>query len=141
MAKLGLIREFQTAQGVADDDLWLQSLDLAYHHLDPDNGLYFGLEQTGTMRGIPSEEAVLLAASQPPETTRALIRGRCIQKFGPAVVSAQWDHVTLQGSRGLIRISLLDLFAPADVSRYRDAVEAAASPDELQLRLHLPSHA
>lgn len=135
VAKYTLIREFQEAQGVADDDAWLQSLDLAYHHLDPDQGLYAGLEQAGAMLGVPAEENVRRAAHHPPDTTRALIRGLCIQKFGPAVLSAQWDHVTLEGRRGPVRISLLDLFASEDLSRYRLAVEKAKFPDEISTLL------
>ena len=47
VAKLALIREFQGAQNIADDDPWLRSLDLEYHRLDLEEGLYYGLEQSG----------------------------------------------------------------------------------------------
>jgi proteasome accessory factor A len=137
VAKRELIGAFQAAQSIADDDPWLQSLDLEYHRLDPEHGLHLGLEQAGEVRGMPSEDAVRRALAAPPETTRALIRGLCIQKFGPRVVSAQWDHVTLQGRTGPIRISLLDLFASSEVSRYRSAVEQARFPDELPALLKL----
>ncbi len=136
-AKRALIRDFQKAQGLAEDDPWLQSLDLEYHRLDPDQGLYFGLEQSGGLRGIPPEDAVKRALHFPPESTRALIRGLCIQRFGPAVLSAQWDHVTLSGISGPIRISLLDLFASSEVARYRAAVETARFPDEIPALLRL----
>lgn len=137
VAKHALIRQFQQAQGVAEDDPWLQSLDLAYHRLDPEEGLYFGLEQAGAIRGVPAEEDVRRAEHHPPETTRALIRGLCIQKFGSAVISAQWDHVTLEGRTGPVCISLLDLFASETVSRYRVAVEKARFPDEIPTLLNL----
>ncbi|MBN8247869.1 MAG: proteasome accessory factor PafA2 family protein [Verrucomicrobia bacterium] len=137
VAKRELIRGFQAAESVADDDPWLRSLDLAYHLLDPDNGLYFGLEQSGCVRGVPDAAAVARAGIQPPESTRALIRGACIQRFGDAVASAQWDHVTLQGRGGPVRLSLLDLFAPEDIRRYHAAVMRAASPEELQSLLNL----
>lgn len=137
VAKRELIREFQAAKSLSDDDPWLRSLDLAYHHLDSAEGLYFGLEQAGAMRGVPDEEAVRQAAGHPPKTTRALIRGDCIRKFGSAVVSAQWDHVTLQGTRGPVKVSLLDLFAPLDIQRYHSALMRASSPDELQILLNL----
>jgi proteasome accessory factor PafA2 len=135
VAKFALLREFQSAENVADDDPWLRSLDLAYHLLDPEHGLYFGLERAGLMRGVPSEAAVLHAVQQPPRTTRAYVRGRCVQKFGAAVQSAQWDHVTLQGCEWPLKISLLDLFASDEVLRYGRAVDAAGSPDELRTLL------
>jgi proteasome accessory factor A len=133
VAKLALVREFQASQNLRDDDPWLRSLDLEYHRLDVAEGLYYGLEQTNAMLGSPEEAAVWHAVSQPPKTTRAYVRGRCIQKFAALVVAAQWDHITLQGSNGPIKISLLDLFAPEDILRYGSAIDAASTPDDLRM--------
>ncbi|MBI3878383.1 MAG: proteasome accessory factor PafA2 family protein, partial [Verrucomicrobia bacterium] len=123
---------FQAAQHIADDDPWLQALDLEYHRLDPGAGLYYGLEKSGAMLGVPDEAAVQRAVFEPPLTTRAFVRGKCIQKFTDAVVSAQWDHLTLEDEHGLVKISLMDLFAPEDLLRYRQAVDAARAPDDLR---------
>lgn len=132
VAKLMLVREFQAAEQLSDDDPWLRSLDLAYHLLDEDEGLYAGLEAGGMMQGVPSSESVQGALSLPPRDTRAWIRGRCISKFPEAVVSAQWDHVTLRTASGHLRISLMDLFAPEDILRYAQCVERAVKPEDLQ---------
>ena len=72
------------------------------------------------------------AVTQPP-TTRATVRGKCIQKFAAFVTAAQWDHITLQGRDGPIKISLLDLFAPEDVLRFSRAIDAARAPDDLRI--------
>jgi proteasome accessory factor A len=132
VAKLGLVRDFQKAQNLSDDDPWLQSLDLEYHRLDLAEGLYYGLEQSGAMLEVPEEGAVRRAVTQPP-TTRATVRGRCIQKFASSVIAAQWDHITLQGTDGPVKISLVDLFAPEDVLRYGRVIDAARSPDDLRI--------
>jgi Pup amidohydrolase len=137
VAKLSLVQQFQEAQSLTDDDPWIQSVDLEYHRLDFAEGLYYGLEQTGAMRGVPDEAAVRNAVSNPP-LTRAYVRGKCIQKFATSVISAQWDHITLQGADGPIRISLLDLFAPAEIAHYAKAVDAARSPDDLRLIGNVP---
>jgi proteasome accessory factor PafA2 len=131
VAKLAMVREFQAAQDLAADDPWLRSFDLEYHRLDFGEGLYFGLEQSGAMRGVPSENAVRDAIKHPP-FSRAYVRGKCIQKFANHVTSAQWDHITLQGSHGPIKISLLDLFAPEEIVRYAKTINAARSPDDLR---------
>ncbi|MEW6159980.1 MAG: proteasome accessory factor PafA2 family protein, partial [Verrucomicrobiota bacterium] len=138
VAKWSLVRSFQEAQQLSDEDPWLQSLDLEYHRLDTREGLYYGLEQSGEMLGVPEENRVRQAITEPPRTTRAYVRGRCIQKFPAAIVSAQWDHVTLQGSHGLIKISLLDLFAPEEILHYANCVDAAQSPDDLQSLGNVP---
>jgi proteasome accessory factor A len=132
VAKLGLIRDFQSSQNLSSNDPWLQSLDLEYHRLDREHGLYFGLEQAGSILGAPEEMAVRRAISEPPRTTRAYVRGRCIQKFAPAVISAQWDHITLQGTHGPLKVSLLDVFTPAEVMARAKVIDAAKCPDDLQ---------
>ena len=131
VAKLGMIRSFQQEQKLADNDPWLQSLDLEYHRLDKDEGLYLGLEQSGQFIGIPDSGRVREAITEPPRSTRAFVRGKCIQKFPQAVIAAQWDHVTLQTSRGALKISLLDLFDPGAIAAVGAAIEAAASADDL----------
>lgn len=131
VAKLALVREFQATQHLADDDPWLRSFDLEYHRLDFGEGLYYALEQSGSIRGVPPEAAVRDAIKHPP-FSRAYVRGKCIQKFANYVTSAQWDHITLQGSDGPIKISLLDLFAPDEIVRYAKTVNAARSPDDLK---------
>ncbi|MEO7299048.1 MAG: proteasome accessory factor PafA2 family protein [Verrucomicrobiota bacterium] len=132
VAKLLLIREFQNSQNIADDDSWLQSLDLEYHRLDKDEGLFYGLEQSGLFKRVPSEGAVRAAICWPPLTTRALIRGKCIGKFREAILSAQWDHVTLQGEKGPVKISLLDLFSPTQISHYAQLIDQARTPEDLR---------
>jgi Pup amidohydrolase len=137
VAKLALIREFQAAQSLADDDPWLRSFDLEYHRLDMAEGLYYGLEQSGAIRGVPDETLVREAVTQPP-VTRAYVRGKCIQKFAAAVISAQWDHITLQGNDGPIKISLLDLFAPGEIVHYGQVIDAARTPDDLRIIGNVP---
>jgi len=132
VAKLALIREFQASQRLGNTDPWLQSLDLEYHRLDREAGLYYALEQSGAMRSVPDEALVRRAIAEPPHSTRAYIRGRCIQKFASFVISAQWDHITLQGANGPLKISLLNVFTPDELALYAKTVNAAHCPDDLQ---------
>ena len=138
VAKLAMIREFQEAQKIADDDPWLQSLDLEYSRIDWNEGLYYGLEQSGAMLGKIGFETAQHAMRNPPASTRAYIRGKCIQKFSSAVLAAQWDHITLEGADGPIKISLLDLFAPQEIMHYARAVDAARTPEDLRVLASLP---
>jgi proteasome accessory factor A len=130
VAKRGLLLEFQEARGLAPDDPWLRSLDLEYHRLD-DEGLFRGLEMAGAISEIPDPARVTEAMTLPPATTRALIRGKCVAKFAPQILAAQWDHITLQGSGGPIVISLADLFAPDDIRQISRALDQAERPADL----------
>lgn len=132
VAKRELIREFQAAQNIPDDSPWLRSLDLEYHRLDFTEGLYYALEQQGAMRVSVPEGASSHAMHNPPETTRAAIRGKCVQKFGQAVTSAQWDHIVVESAKGAVKISLLDLFDPAEVTRCIQAIDSASTPEALR---------
>ena len=49
-----------------------------------------------------------------------------------AVLAAQWDHITLEGSAGPIKISLLDLFAPQEILHYSRAVDAAETGPSIE---------
>jgi proteasome accessory factor A len=84
------------------------------------------------MLGVPNDAIVRRAISDPPRTTRAYIRGRCIQKFTASVIAAQWDHITLQGTHGPLKISLLDVFTQQEVLAYAKIVDAATCPDDLE---------
>jgi hypothetical protein len=48
------------------------------------------------------------------------------------VISAQWDHITLQGANGPLKISLLDVFTQDQVRTCSKVVDAAKCPDDLQ---------
>jgi proteasome accessory factor PafA2 len=136
VAKQALIREFQQSQRLNEDDPWLLSLDLEYHRLDPAEGLYYGLEQSGGMQGVPAEKTVMNAITEPPRTTRAYVRGKCIQKFPASILAAQWDHITLDAENGPLKISLLDLFAPETVLHYAKIVDEARTPEDLRPLTH-----
>jgi proteasome accessory factor A len=137
VAKYCLIQEFRDSEGVSEDSPWVRSLDLAYHQLDSEEGLYFGLEQAAQMRSLFTEADVRKAMTHAPTDTRAAVRGGCIRKFPNAILSAQWDHVTLQTLGGPWRLSLMDLFAAPEVLRYLDLIDRASSPDELRTWLNL----
>jgi hypothetical protein len=48
------------------------------------------------------------------------------------VISAQWDHITLQGASGPLKVSLLDVFTQAQIEACSKVVDAAKCPDDLQ---------
>lgn len=132
-AKLHWIREFQNRQGLDHADPWLRSLDLQYHLMEPSEGLFAALESSGEFVGVPNPERIVLALSTPPSGTRAQVRGKLIEKFHARVHAAQWDHVLLEGERGMVRIRLTDLFAPGELTRYLRVIDGARTVDDLRV--------
>jgi len=111
-AKYKLIESFREAEKLEPDNPWLQSLDLAYHLLDREEGLFFGLQSQGNFRSPYPIELITGHCLCPPLTTRAAIRGRCIEKFGSTVQATQWDYILVQGKDKKIELDLRNLFDP-----------------------------
>jgi len=134
-AKYRLIEQFRASEQIAVDDPWLRSLDLSYHLLDRAQGLYYGLLESGAIR-LPFPAVQLQAGIlRAPATTRAALRGGCIEKFGALVESAQWDGVVLKEGRQRIELDLRDIFTLEKVELGRAAIATAKSPADL---LNLP---
>ena len=78
-SKLWLLESFREAEKLEWDDPWLKSLDLEYHNLHPDKGLYFGLLQEGRAPRVTTDSATALAQEHPPRNTRAFGRGEVVR--------------------------------------------------------------
>jgi proteasome accessory factor A len=92
-AKRFLLDAFREAENVSWHDPWMQSLDLAYHNIDWEEGLYYALLNQGQMRRVVSEEQIKDAIFLPPDTTRAFFRGRSVARFNDSISSIQWDEI------------------------------------------------
>jgi proteasome accessory factor PafA2 len=106
VAKKFLLAALQEEEKIAWADPWLQSIDLEYHNLDLDTGLYYELVRQGSMRRVVSEDNIRNAIFSPPETTRAFFRGRSVARFNDQIESIQWDEVVFVNSSQSERIAL-----------------------------------
>jgi proteasome accessory factor A len=134
-AKFKLIEQFRAAENIAEDNPWLRSLDLAYHLLDRQQGLFYGLMDQGAFT-LPYPWAEITGHSLcPPATTRAAVRGRCVEKFGSAVQATQWDYLLLKGAQMKIELDLRNLFDAEEVRHSLKVISAASRVEDLaQLR-------
>ncbi|PYH01874.1 depupylase/deamidase Dop [Arthrobacter stackebrandtii] len=107
VAKLNLLQQYRTRDGMAWDDPRLGLIDLQWSDIRPEKGLYYKLLERGRMERMVSDESIAAAVESPPSDTRAYFRGRCIQQFGANVVGASWDSVIfeLPSLRRLQRVS------------------------------------
>ena len=54
-------------------------------------------------------DAVLHAVDNPPESTRAYFRGRCLQKWPESIVAANWDSLVFDvGGDPLRRVPMME---------------------------------
>jgi proteasome accessory factor A len=91
--KKDIFTRFIESEGVGWDDPWIKSLDLEYHNIDPERGLYRGLEQTGDLYSMFSKDEVQRAIKQPPEDTRAWVRGLAVTLGTNKIKNIHWTGI------------------------------------------------
>jgi proteasome accessory factor A len=77
--KYQLIERYRARHDLPLSSPRVAQLDLAYHDIHRDRGLYYLLERAGLAERVTSDLAVFEAKSRPPQTTRARLRGEFIR--------------------------------------------------------------
>jgi len=74
-------------------------MDLQYHNISRDRGLYYIAERRGLVDREVHEEDVNLAIELPPQTTRAKIRGDFVREANRLrkSYSVDWGYLKLNG--------------------------------------------
>ena len=130
VAKLRLLEGYRDRDGLAWSDAKLRAIDLQYHDVRRDRGLYHRLAHSGKVERLTTDEEVQRAIMEPPEDTRAFFRGRCISKFPDAIAAASWDSLILDTGRdALQRIPMREPLrgTRAHVEELLDTCEDAAA--------------
>ena len=105
IAKRRLYEGFRSRHDLEWSDPRMAALDLQYHDLRPAKGL---ARRIGLTR-ISDDSQVETAITQPPPTTRAFFRGRCLEKYPDQIVAANWDSMVFDvGSDPLRRVPMLE---------------------------------
>ena len=128
-------RPTSTATGSSWSDPKLSLLDLQYHDVRPDRSLYEKLVRAGKVERLVTEDEVHRAMTEPPSTTRAYFRGKCLARWPDSVVAANWDSVILDvGSDPLRRIPMMEPLRGTK-AHVEPLFEQVGTPAELVERL------
>jgi proteasome accessory factor A len=97
VAKLQLIEAYRAKHDLALADPRVALLDLAYHEVLPERGLFHVLERQGRTEVVLDDAEVERARTQPPATTRAALRGRFVReaKARRRDYTVDWVHLKL----------------------------------------------
>jgi proteasome accessory factor A len=104
VAKRKLLEMYRSAEGLSWQDDMLHSLDLEYHNINPDNGLYHGLVQARQMTRVLEDARIDDAIQTPPANTRAAGRAFVVRRLLDRNVRRyviDWDSVHLDRERSL----------------------------------------
>lgn len=136
VAKKFLLSALQESEGLSWSDPWLQAIDLEYHNIVPEQGLFYELLQQGAMRRVVSEEEIKAAIFSPPETTRAFFRGRSVAKFNAQIESIQWDEIVFADKEKKHRVALPEVTQDERLDDLNAAIRDANDyPEFLEARL------
>ena len=128
VTKQWLLEMFVREERIGWDDTWLASLDLEYHNVNPERGLYLGLESEGKAWRMTSEGEIEQALLAGPSDTRGGLRGLCVRRFPNQIKSIQWEQVRFSGRLLPTTLEMGDLFEPDQVRACAEVLESAHSP-------------
>ncbi|MGH3487586.1 MAG: Pup--protein ligase [Actinopolymorphaceae bacterium] len=97
VVKYKLISQYREKHGLSLSSPRIAQLDLAYHDIHRDRGLYYLLERRGAVTRLTSDLEVFEAKSVPPQTTRARLRGEFIKRAQERRrdFTVDWVHLKL----------------------------------------------
>jgi Pup amidohydrolase len=131
VAKKSLVEAYRERHGLSWDDARLDALDLQYHDLRPSKSLFTRLP----VERLTTDAEVEAAMTEPPRTTRAYFRGRCLQKWAGSIVAANWDSLVFDvGGDPLRRVPMMEPLR-GTAAHVEDLVNSCSSPAELLERL------
>ena len=105
--KKKLLDAYRQRHGYEWDDAHLRMMDLQYHDIRPDKGLYIRLLKNGHVQRLLSHEETVHAMHYPPVDTRAYFRGTCLRRFQKNIYSASWNSmIFIDKSGGLDKIMM-----------------------------------
>jgi len=97
VAKYHLVEAYRDRHGLALSDPRVLLLDLQYHDVDRQRGLYYRMQGRGLMERITTDRDIAMAVEEAPATTRARLRGDFIRraKERRRDFTVDWVHLKL----------------------------------------------
>lgn len=113
--KRKLLTQFKDRLGCGWDHPKLAQIDLTYHDINPQRGLFYLLERKGLAARWIEDSDIEEAVAKPPATTRAVIRGEFLSAVRERGLAHNVDWVHLKVNRPEPRtVELQDPFATTD---------------------------
>lgn len=135
--KLELIRSYMDKKKCGWDDSRLAMMDLQYHDLRPEKGLYAALEKDNYVFRITTDRETEQAEQYPPTDTRAYFRGTCLKRFPKEVYAASWSSILFDiGNTTIKKVPLMEPLRGTQ-SLTGSLLESARSVEEVLSRLSM----
>jgi len=95
--KYQLIERYRTKYDLPLSSPRIAQIDLTYHDIRSDRGLFYLLQNKGAVQRVTKDLAIFEAKSVPPQTTRAKLRGEFIKRAQETRrdFTVDWVHLKL----------------------------------------------
>jgi proteasome accessory factor A len=110
LLKLWVLNRYRRGKNASLDDSKLRVLDLQYHNIDREQGIFYRLESHGLTEKMIDDSAISRFMKEPPPATRAYFRGKCIEKFPKEINLINWEVVGFDQGPVVRMIPLLNPF-------------------------------
>ena len=116
--KYWMLNEFRKEENLEWNDPWLKSLDLEYHNLNKNSGLYWELEESGDAYRKTTDAAIEYSKTSSPRGTRAHGRGELIKCLMDNQTGYLIDWIGFRLSKNEEPFLMLDPF-----NSYKDEIQ------------------
>ncbi|UVI34391.1 depupylase/deamidase Dop [Brevibacterium spongiae] len=107
IAKWVLLESYRSREDIDWDHPKLALIDVQYHDVRPEKGLFHKLERAGRIRRMTTDAEVEAAVTNAPDGTRAFLRSVAVSRLGDDLVAASWDSLVLNaGELGIVRLPM-----------------------------------
>ena len=129
--KRKIIEQYMEKHGLDWEHPRVQMLDLQYHDIRPEKGLYFLLERRGGVERIIEDDDIDKAIHLPPVDTRAYFRGECIRRYSNAIFGVNWDSISFNMGDEPVKRILMNEPLKGTKAHVEELLEASPTVDEL----------
>jgi len=125
--KLKILNRYQDRLGCRLDDPRLARLELAFHDVSPEHGLFYRLQSQGLVKRVIDDQRIEHAMTTAPTSTRAHLRGAFVHAASEAArdYTVDWVHLKVTGEESRT-VLLKDPFRSAD-ARVDELIDSLAS--------------
>jgi proteasome accessory factor A len=129
--KRKMVERYMARRGVHWDHPQVHMLDLQYHDIRPDKGLYFILERRGEVERVVQDDHIERAMHLPPADTRAYFRGECIRRYTHQVFGVNWDSISFNLGVDPIKRILMNEPLKGTKAHVEDLLDQSPTADDL----------
>lgn len=133
--KKELLLSYMEKKEVNWNDSRIAMMDLQYHDIREDKGLYYALEKDGYVERVVSASDIAVGEESPPSDTRAYFRGMCLKKFPKDIYAASWSSILFEtGDQTIKRVPLMEPLKGTEALT-KGIIEGSSTIEELLARL------